>query len=220
MQPKTGPLRDVARVLNVAGYYWHFRSEDCKLGGHVLDYRVRDGRAQYDVCHDWEGKLPDSRRFNEANLTEDFSQDVKQVHIYLADEQRVSEVERGQGGEALLPASPGESHRIRETLLFARSLCRAGRLPSSIDGGGRSEVVREFHDGSLALMFRLANGRYIVGYALGEAGMLFRANCSSAATTSRPGRRRSPWPSTGPDRRRGRGRPLARRPRRGGPEAA
>lgn len=38
----------------------------------------------------------------------------------------------------------------------------------------RSEVVREFHDGSLALVFRLTHGRYVVGYALGDDGMLFR----------------------------------------------
>jgi hypothetical protein len=38
----------------------------------------------------------------------------------------------------------------------------------------RSEVVRTYWDGSLALMFRLTHGRYIVGYALGESGMLFR----------------------------------------------
>ncbi len=38
----------------------------------------------------------------------------------------------------------------------------------------RSEVVREFHDGSLAIVFSLTNGRFIVGYALGDDGMLFR----------------------------------------------
>ena len=38
----------------------------------------------------------------------------------------------------------------------------------------RSEIVREYHDGSLALWFRLTHGRYIVGYALGDEGMLFR----------------------------------------------
>jgi hypothetical protein len=38
----------------------------------------------------------------------------------------------------------------------------------------RSEVVRAYPDGSLALMFRLTHGRYIVGYALGERGSLFR----------------------------------------------
>lgn len=38
----------------------------------------------------------------------------------------------------------------------------------------RSEVVQQFWSGSLALMFRLTRGRFIVGYALGESGMLFR----------------------------------------------
>jgi hypothetical protein len=38
----------------------------------------------------------------------------------------------------------------------------------------RSEVVREYHDGSLALVFRLTHGRFIVGYARGDDGMLFR----------------------------------------------
>jgi hypothetical protein len=38
----------------------------------------------------------------------------------------------------------------------------------------RSEVVERFWDGSLALMFRLPKGRFIVGYALGDDGMLFR----------------------------------------------
>lgn len=38
----------------------------------------------------------------------------------------------------------------------------------------RSEVEREYHDGSLALVFRLTHGRFIVGYALGDDGMLFR----------------------------------------------
>ena len=40
----------------------------------------------------------------------------------------------------------------------------------------RSKIVRDFHDGSIALMFRLTRGRYIVGYALGDDGMLFRGD--------------------------------------------
>ena len=38
----------------------------------------------------------------------------------------------------------------------------------------RSEIVERFWNGCLALMFRLPKGRYIVGYALGDDGMLFR----------------------------------------------
>jgi hypothetical protein len=38
----------------------------------------------------------------------------------------------------------------------------------------RSEVVREYRDGSVAHLFRLTHGRFLVGYALGDDGMLFR----------------------------------------------
>ena len=38
----------------------------------------------------------------------------------------------------------------------------------------RSEIVERFWSGSLALMFRLARGKFIVGYALADDGMLFR----------------------------------------------
>ena len=46
----------------------------------------------------------------------------------------------------------------------------------------RSEVVERSWNGGLALLFRLPKGRYIVGYALGDDGMLFRGelidNCT------------------------------------------
>lgn len=38
----------------------------------------------------------------------------------------------------------------------------------------RCEIVERYWSGSLALMFRLTKGRFIVGYALDEDGMLFR----------------------------------------------
>ena len=40
--------------------------------------------------------------------------------------------------------------------------------------GSRSLIVERFWSGNLALMFRLPRGRFIVGYALGDNGMLFR----------------------------------------------
>jgi hypothetical protein len=45
----------------------------------------------------------------------------------------------------------------------------------------RNEVVREHRDGSLILLYRLTNGRFIVGYALAESGMLFRGELVFAA---------------------------------------
>jgi hypothetical protein len=38
----------------------------------------------------------------------------------------------------------------------------------------RSDLVREYHDGSIAVMFRLTHSRFIVGYVLGDGRMLFR----------------------------------------------
>ena len=38
----------------------------------------------------------------------------------------------------------------------------------------RSQYIHVFSDGSLALVFRLNQGRFLVGYALGDDGMLFR----------------------------------------------
>ena len=38
----------------------------------------------------------------------------------------------------------------------------------------RSQVIREHLDGSIVLMFRLTHGRFVVGYALDDEGMLFR----------------------------------------------
>ena len=38
----------------------------------------------------------------------------------------------------------------------------------------RCVIVERFWSGTLALMFRLPLGRFIVGYALGDDGMLFR----------------------------------------------
>ena len=46
----------------------------------------------------------------------------------------------------------------------------------------RSEMVEEYRDGALALLFRLTKGRFIAGYALGERGMLFRGELVTGCT--------------------------------------
>lgn len=46
----------------------------------------------------------------------------------------------------------------------------------------RCVVVERYWSGSLALMFRLPRGRFIVGYALGENGMLFRGELIDRCT--------------------------------------
>ena len=46
----------------------------------------------------------------------------------------------------------------------------------------RHEVVREFRDGTLALVFRLIHGRFVAGYALADIGMLFRGELLADTT--------------------------------------
>lgn len=52
-----------------------------------------------------------------------------------ADEQRISEVERGRSREAVVPLPPGESLVVGDTVLFALSRSRAGQQPSYVKGG-------------------------------------------------------------------------------------
>ena len=49
----------------------------------------------------------------------------------------------------------------------------------------RSQVVREHRNGSIVLMFRLTNGRCIIGYALGNDGMLFRGELLTECSDER-----------------------------------
>ena len=49
----------------------------------------------------------------------------------------------------------------------------------------RSEVIRQFHDGSIAVVFRLTHGRFVVGYFLGDNGMLFRGELLSDCALDR-----------------------------------
>jgi hypothetical protein len=46
----------------------------------------------------------------------------------------------------------------------------------------RCEVVRRHRDGSLVLIFRLTHRRFVVGYALGDSGMLFRGELVTGMT--------------------------------------
>lgn len=48
----------------------------------------------------------------------------------------------------------------------------------------RCEVIERLWSGSLALMFRLPKGRFIIGYALGDDGMLFRGELLTGADES------------------------------------
>ena len=74
--------------LNVPGYHWHFLSDDRRIGGHLLDCRIVEGRVRYDVCSDWLIKLEDSDEFDRLDLVKDRSADLKRVESRRGDEPR------------------------------------------------------------------------------------------------------------------------------------
>jgi hypothetical protein len=57
------------------------------------------------------------------------------MNIYPADEQRISEVERGRSCYAILPVPPGKSLSAGDTLLFALAHSQPGQEPSYVKGG-------------------------------------------------------------------------------------
>ncbi len=65
-------------------------------------------------------------------------------------------------------------HNVTAYTRHRNGCCSLTRWDGSIMLCCRSAVIRQFRDGSIALVFRLTHGRFVVGYALGDDGMLFR----------------------------------------------
>lgn len=74
--------------LNVPGYHWHFLSSDRKVGGHVLDCRIREGEVRYDVCRDWLVKLDHSAGADGADLNQNLSRQLHQVESSRGGEEK------------------------------------------------------------------------------------------------------------------------------------
>jgi acetolactate decarboxylase len=66
-------------TLNVAGYHWHFLSDDRTIGGHVLDCRFKGATAAYDECATVLIHLPDSKSFEQIDMTDVSEADVDKI---------------------------------------------------------------------------------------------------------------------------------------------
>jgi acetolactate decarboxylase len=69
--------------LNVAGYHFHFLSEDRTKGGHLLECSGDKLRVRAERLNDFHLSLPESQEFLKADLTRDPSKDLayaEQVH--------------------------------------------------------------------------------------------------------------------------------------------
>ena len=70
-------------ALNVAGYHFHFLSEDRRQGGHLLECSGNNLRIRIETLTEFYLSLPESEEFLKADLTGDISNDLayaEQVH--------------------------------------------------------------------------------------------------------------------------------------------
>jgi len=63
-------------ALNIAGYHFHFLSEDRTKGGHLLECSGKNLRVRVDRLNDFHLSLPESEEFLRADLTQDTSKDL------------------------------------------------------------------------------------------------------------------------------------------------
>jgi len=70
-------------ALNIAGYHFHFLSEDRTKGGHLLECSGKHLRVRVERLNDLHLSLPESEEFLRADLTRDTSKDLayaEQLH--------------------------------------------------------------------------------------------------------------------------------------------
>lgn len=70
---------DYMNDLNAVGWHFHFISDDRKAGGHVLDLSADTLDVSLDVTEKFSMTLPDSKTFNDLDLSIDQSEDIKKV---------------------------------------------------------------------------------------------------------------------------------------------
>jgi acetolactate decarboxylase len=70
-------------ALNIAGYHFHFLSQDRTKGGHLLECSGKNLRVRVQRLNEFHLSLPESEEFLRADLTRDISKDLayaEQVH--------------------------------------------------------------------------------------------------------------------------------------------
>jgi acetolactate decarboxylase len=63
-------------AVNIAGYHFHFLSEDRTKGGHLLECSGKNLRVRVERLNDFHLSLPESEEFLRADLTKDPSKDL------------------------------------------------------------------------------------------------------------------------------------------------
>ena len=65
--------------LNSVGWHFHFVTKDKKLGGHVLEMKIKTGVAELDKTDNFSMILPENKDFQDLNFAKDLSADIKKA---------------------------------------------------------------------------------------------------------------------------------------------
>jgi len=66
--------------INVPGYHLHFISDDFSKGGHILDFVIKSGKCEIDLCDKFFLMLPkDETGFQSVDLSKDRSEELMDV---------------------------------------------------------------------------------------------------------------------------------------------
>ncbi|MDD5011528.1 MAG: acetolactate decarboxylase [Phycisphaerae bacterium] len=65
--------------VNVAGYHFHFLSDDFTQGGHVLDFELFGGECKIDRCDEFLLILPKDDALKDIDLSKDKSEELQKV---------------------------------------------------------------------------------------------------------------------------------------------
>lgn len=68
---------EFVKGVNVPGYHLHFLSDDREFGGHLLEFKLKEGKATIDQISSFTVVLPEKGDFLTTSLGEDLSDDLK-----------------------------------------------------------------------------------------------------------------------------------------------
>jgi acetolactate decarboxylase len=70
-------LPDYMKEINMPGYHFHFITENRKAGGHLLECRIEEGKAEIDETAEFYMILPKDAQFYKRDLTKDRQKELE-----------------------------------------------------------------------------------------------------------------------------------------------
>jgi len=70
---------DYVKGINIPGFHFHFITDDRKAGGHLLDCRLKNMKAEIDYTTEFYMVLPEDKEFYELDLTKEKQKELEKV---------------------------------------------------------------------------------------------------------------------------------------------